>query len=35
VSASAVGYYGFDRGAALLGEESVRGDGFLADVVAV
>lgn len=34
VSASAVGYYGFDRGDALLSEESVRGDGFLADVVA-
>jgi uncharacterized protein (TIGR01777 family) len=34
VSASAIGYYGFDRGDALLGEESARGDGFLADVVA-
>lgn len=34
VSASAVGYYGFDRGDALLCEESTRGDGFLADVVA-
>jgi uncharacterized protein (TIGR01777 family) len=34
VSASAIGYYGFDRGDALLCEESVRGDGFLADVVA-
>ena len=34
VSASAVGIYGFDRGDALLCEESVRGDGFLADVVA-
>jgi uncharacterized protein len=34
VSASAIGYYGFDRGDALLGEESVRGTGFLADVVA-
>jgi uncharacterized protein (TIGR01777 family) len=35
VSASAVGYYGFDRGdAPLLSEESTRGDGFLADVVA-
>ena len=33
VSASAIGYYGFDRGDALLCEESVRGDGFLADVV--
>lgn len=34
VCASAIGYYGFDRGDALLSEESVRGDGFLADVVA-
>jgi len=34
VSASAVGIYGFDRGDALLTEESARGDGFLADVVA-
>lgn len=34
VSASAVGYYGFDRGDATLTEESSRGDGFLADVVA-
>jgi uncharacterized protein (TIGR01777 family) len=34
VSASAVGYYGFDRGDAPLCEESLRGDGFLADVVA-
>jgi uncharacterized protein (TIGR01777 family) len=34
VSASAIGYYGFDRGAALLDEDSARGDGFLADVVA-
>jgi uncharacterized protein (TIGR01777 family) len=33
VSASAIGYYGFDRGDALLSEESVRGEGFLADVV--
>jgi uncharacterized protein len=34
VSASAVGIYGFDRGDALLCEESMRGDGFLADAVA-
>jgi uncharacterized protein (TIGR01777 family) len=34
VGASAIGYYGFDRGDALLSEESVRGDGFLAGVVA-
>ena len=34
VSASAIGYYGFDRGDALLCEDSMRGDGFLADVVA-
>jgi uncharacterized protein len=34
VSASAVGFYGFDRGDAMLCEESVRGDGYLADVVA-
>ena len=34
VSASAIGYYGFDRGDALLCEESMRGDGFLAGVVA-
>ena len=34
VGASAIGYYGFDRGDALLCEESMRGDGFLADVVA-
>ncbi len=34
VSASAVGYYGFDRGDTPLSEDSTRGDGFLADVVA-
>ena len=34
VSASAVGYYGFDRGDALLCEDSLRGDGFLAELVA-
>lgn len=34
VSASAVGYYGPDRGDEELTEESARGDGFLADVVA-
>jgi hypothetical protein len=33
VSASAIGYYGSDRGAELLTEDSPRGDGFLADVV--
>ncbi len=34
ISASAVGYYGYDRGDETLSEESARGDGFLADVVA-
>jgi len=34
VSASAVGYYGYDRGDETLTEGSDRGDGFLADVVA-
>lgn len=33
VSASAVGYYGYDRGDEALTEASERGDGFLADVV--
>ena len=33
VSASAVGYYGPQRGNELLGEESARGTGFLSDVV--
>jgi uncharacterized protein (TIGR01777 family) len=33
VSASAVGYYGYDRGEETLTEDSDRGDGFLADVV--
>jgi uncharacterized protein (TIGR01777 family) len=33
VTASAVGYYGADRGDELLTENSGRGDGFLADVV--
>ncbi|WP_137148295.1 TIGR01777 family oxidoreductase [Mycolicibacterium sp. CR10] len=33
VSASAVGFYGFDRGDTQLTEDSTRGDGFLADVV--
>ncbi|HEX3589866.1 MAG TPA: TIGR01777 family oxidoreductase [Pseudonocardiaceae bacterium] len=34
VSASAIGYYGPDRGAHWLSEDSERGDGFLADLVA-
>jgi uncharacterized protein (TIGR01777 family) len=34
VTASAVGFYGADRGSRILTEESERGDGFLADVVA-
>ncbi|MFD2024411.1 TIGR01777 family oxidoreductase [Promicromonospora aerolata] len=34
VSASAIGYYGADRGDEVLDETSARGDGFLADVVA-
>lgn len=33
VCASAIGFYGFDRGDAVLDENSSRGDGFLADVV--
>jgi uncharacterized protein len=34
VTASAVGYYGADRGDEILTEHSERGDGFLADVTA-
>ena len=34
ISASAVGFYGYDRGDETLTEDSARGDGFLADVVA-
>lgn len=34
ISASAIGYYGYDRGDEALTEDSARGDGFLADVVA-
>lgn len=33
VSASAIGYYGYDRGDEQLTEDSTRGSGFLADVV--
>jgi uncharacterized protein len=33
VSASAIGYYGYDRGDTQLTEDASRGDGFLADVV--
>lgn len=33
ISASAIGYYGYDRGEEILTETSARGDGFLADVV--
>lgn len=33
VSASAIGFYGYDRGDETLTEDSARGDGFLADVV--
>jgi uncharacterized protein (TIGR01777 family) len=33
ISASAIGYYGYDRGDETLAEDSDRGDGFLADVV--
>jgi uncharacterized protein (TIGR01777 family) len=34
ISASAIGYYGYDRGDETLSEDSDRGDGLLADVVA-
>jgi uncharacterized protein (TIGR01777 family) len=34
ISASAIGFYGYDRGDETLTERSERGDGFLADVVA-
>lgn len=34
LSASAIGFYGYDRGDEPLTEDSERGDGFLADVVA-
>lgn len=33
VNASAIGFYGYDRGEETLSENSPRGDGFLADVV--
>lgn len=33
ICASAIGYYGYDRGDQTLTEDSDRGDGFLADVV--
>lgn len=33
LSASAIGYYGYDRGDEALTEDSDRGDGFLADLV--
>ena len=33
ICASAIGYYGYDRGEESLTEDSERGDGFLADVV--
>ena len=34
VSASAIGFYGYDRGDVELSEDGTKGDGFLADVVA-
>ncbi len=34
ICASAIGYYGYDRGDETLTEDTGRGDGFLADVVA-